>query len=33
MDFASGLPHTSQGSDSIWVIVYWLTKLAYFRPI
>jgi hypothetical protein len=30
MDFIVGLPKTSRGFDSIWVIVDRLTKLAYF---
>jgi hypothetical protein len=30
MDFIVGLPHTSRGHDSIWVIVDRLTKLAQF---
>jgi hypothetical protein len=30
MDFIVGLPKTSKGLDSIWVIVYRLTKLAHF---
>ena len=33
MDFITGLPHTQQGYDSIWVIVDRLTKSAYFVPI
>jgi hypothetical protein len=30
MDFIVGLPHTSTGYDSIWVIVDRLTKVAQF---
>ena len=30
MDFIMGLPHTSKGYDSIWVIVDRLTKSAHF---
>jgi hypothetical protein len=30
MDFIVGLPHTSTGYDSIWVIVEMLTKVAHF---
>ena len=30
MDFMVGLPHTSKGYDSIWVIVNRLTKSAHF---
>jgi hypothetical protein len=33
MDFIIGLPHTSAGYDSIWVIVDRLTKLAHFIPV
>ena len=33
MDFMSGLHHTSQGFDIIWVIIDWLTKSAHFIPI
>jgi hypothetical protein len=33
MDFIMGLPHTSHGHNSIWVIVDRLTKLAHFIPI
>ena len=33
MDFIVGLPHTQKGYDSIWVIVYRLTKVAHFVPI
>lgn len=33
MDFIIGLPRTSSGHDSIWVIVYRLTKSAHFIPV
>ena len=33
IDFMSGLPHKSRGSDSILVIVDRLTKSSYFIPI
>ena len=33
MDFISGLPKTSSGYDSIWVIVDRLTKFAHFLPV
>ena len=33
MDFIVGLPNTSKGFDSIWVIVDRLTKSAYFLPV
>jgi hypothetical protein len=33
MDFIVGLPHTSRGYNSIWVIVDCLTKSAHFIPI
>jgi hypothetical protein len=33
MDFIVGLPHTSRGYNSIWVIVDRLTKSAHFIPI
>ncbi|GJT49132.1 putative reverse transcriptase domain-containing protein [Tanacetum coccineum] len=33
MDFVTGLPRTSSGYDSIWVILDRLTKLAYFFPM
>ncbi|GJR48076.1 putative reverse transcriptase domain-containing protein [Tanacetum coccineum] len=33
MDFASGLPKTPSGYDSIWVIVDQLTKSAHFLPM
>jgi len=32
MDFIVGLPKTSKGCDSIWVIVDRLTKVAHFLP-
>jgi len=33
MDFIVGLPKTSKGYDSIWVIVDCLTKSAHFLPV
>jgi hypothetical protein len=33
MDFIMGLPRTSCGHDSIWVIVGCLTKSAHFIPV
>jgi hypothetical protein len=33
MDFIVGLPNTSRHRDSIWVIVYRLTKAAHFLPV
>jgi hypothetical protein len=33
MDFIVGLPHTSRGYNSIWVILDRLTKSAHFIPI
>ena len=33
IDFMSGLPRTSNGYDTIWVIVDRLTKTAHFLPI
>jgi hypothetical protein len=33
MDFIVGLPHTRDGSDSIWVIIDRLTKVAHFIPV
>ena len=33
MDFIIGLPNTSKGYDSIWVIVDRLTKIAHFLPV
>jgi transposase InsO family protein len=33
MDFIMGLPRTTKGYDSIWVIVDRLTKIAHFLPV
>ena len=33
MDFIVGLPKTSKGYDSIWVIVDRFTKVAHFLPV
>jgi len=33
MDFIVGLPRSSQGHDSMWVIVDRLTKVAHFVPV
>nr|GEV58928.1 hypothetical protein [Tanacetum cinerariifolium] len=33
MDFITGLPRTPSGYDSIWLIVDWLPKSAYFLPM
>jgi len=33
MDFVSGLPRSSKGFDSIWVIIDRLTKSAHFLPV
>ena len=33
IDFITGLPHTQQCHNSIWVIVDRLTKSAYFEPV
>ena len=33
MDFVVGLPRTSAGHDSIWVIIDRLTKTAHFLPV
>ena len=33
MDFIMGLPRTTKGYDSIWVIVDRLTKSAHFLPV
>ncbi|KAK1556123.1 hypothetical protein QYE76_019031, partial [Lolium multiflorum] len=33
MDFITGLPKSSKGNDSIWVVVDRLTKVAHFIPV
>ena len=33
MDFVSGLPKSSEGYDSIWVIVDRMTKFFHFLPV
>src|SRR3954468_13004242 len=33
MDFITGLPTSSRGNDSIWVIVHRLSKVARFLPV
>ncbi|KAK1682413.1 hypothetical protein QYE76_043261, partial [Lolium multiflorum] len=33
MDFITGLPKSSKGNDSIWVVVGRLTKVAHFIPV
>ena len=33
MDFVTGLPHTTGGYDTIWVIIDKLTKSAHFLPV
>jgi hypothetical protein len=33
MNFILGLPRTAKGYDSIWIIIYRLTKMAHFLPI
>ena len=33
MDFMSGLPKSSEGYDSIWVIVERMTKATHFLPV
>ena len=33
MDFITGLPRTSSGKDSIWVVIDRLTKVAHFLPV
>jgi hypothetical protein len=33
MDFIVGLPKTTKGFDSIWVIIDRLTKIVHFLPV
>ena len=33
MDFVTHFPRTSQKYDTVWVIVYWLTKSAHFLAV
>ena len=33
MDFVTHLPQTLRGHDAVWVIMYRLTKLAYFLAV
>jgi hypothetical protein len=33
MDFIMGLPKIAKGFDSVWVIIYRLTKIAHFLPV
>jgi len=33
MDFITGLPKSSRGNDSIWVVIDRLTKVAHFIPV
>jgi hypothetical protein len=33
MDFITGLPRSSRGHDSIWVIIDRLTKVTHFLPV
>ena len=33
MNFITGLPHTTRGFDSIWVIMDRMTKTAHFLPV
>jgi hypothetical protein len=33
MDFVVGFPRSHRGKDTIWVVVYRLTKLTHFSPM